>query len=92
MIFTLTIKKQKGLLWGYLFFMNDLLIENGHSVEEIKSKLETAIQKYYEMEEKAYHFQVETMRMVKSRKMVARLKRKIEDQPLEITFNPDYFT
>ena len=72
--------------------MNDLLIENGHSVAEIKGKLETAIQRYYELEDKTYHFHIETKQLVKARKMVARLKSKTEYQPLEIHFDPYYFT
>mgnify|MGYP003297095067 CR=1 FL=1 len=92
MRFTLTIKKQKGILWGYLLFMNDLLIESGHSVAEIKGKIETAIQKYYELEDSAYQFHIETTQLVKARKMVARLNGNSGNQPLEIHFNPQYFT
>lgn len=72
--------------------MNDLLIENGHSVSEIKSKLERAIHKYYELEEAAFHLQIETSQQVKARKMVARLKGKKAGPTLEIHFNARYFT
>lgn len=89
---TLTITSQKGKLWGHLLFMNDLLIENGQSVAQIKNKFVAALQHYYELEANAYHFQIETMALLKGRKMVARLKRKMGGKRMEIFLDPDYFT
>lgn len=89
---TLTIKKEKkGIVWGHLFFMENLLVEYGESEQAVREKLQKALATYYELQPHSFEFIIETATYAKARRMVSRLKKKKIDPTPEVSFNAEFF-
>lgn len=90
---TLSIKKgKKGWVWGSVFIMHNLIIENGRSKKEVKQKLLAQLQHFYELNPTTLQLQEETPHRSKARQLVNRLRKNGCPPPVSFSFNSAYFT
>ena len=88
----LTIKKEKKkLIWGHVFFIENLLIAYGATVDEVENKLMESILSFYEITPEAIQFIIQSQHQIKAQHVVKRLLRKPVEKELTISFNSEYF-
>ena len=90
---TLTIQKGKnGILWGYCNHENNLLVEHGFSVDQLKEKIKFLLQGFYQLHPAAIDFAIETPALKKAKHLVLRLSRKHKAPEIIMEWNDHYFS